>query len=116
MLFRPKNTKVDFNSLKLKIGSNCIDRIGKECETSFFKFVGIRLDEFLEWDQHISHVATKTNCGNYILAQSKNFLPIKIRKNLYNSLIRSHLEFGILSWGAATPNKLRKLNNIQKNA
>ena len=78
MLFRPKNTKVDFNSLKLKIGSNCIDRIGKECETSFFKFVGIRLDEFLEWDQHISHVATKTNCGNYILAQSKNFLPIKI--------------------------------------
>jgi len=114
ILFRPKNIKVDFKDLNLKIGNDPIERIGKDCPSTYFKFVGIRLDEFLDWDAHISHVATKASCGNYLLAQAKNILPMNIRKNIYNSLMRSHLEFGILSWGAALPCKLKKLINIQK--
>lgn len=35
---------------------------------------------------------------------------------LYNSLIRSHLEFGILAWGGVNQAKLNKLLNIQKKA
>ena len=113
-MFRPKSTKVDFKDISLKIGNDSIDRIGKDCEATNFKFVGIRLDEFLDWDAHISHVATKASCGNYLLAQAKNILPMNIRKNIYNCLVRSHIEFGILSWGSALPGKLKKLLNIQK--
>ena len=114
MLFRPKTTKIDFNAHCLKIGSEKIERIGKECKTSFFKFVGIHLDEFLEWDHHIAHVATKMSRGNYVLASAKNTLPIHIRKTIYNSLIRSHMEFGILSLGNSLAGKLKKIVNIQK--
>ena len=93
MLFRPKNIKVNFDSLCLKIGNENIDRIGKGCKTSFFKFVGIHLDEFLDWDAHCAHVAAKISSGNFIISRSKNVFPINIRKNIYNSLVRSHMEF-----------------------
>ena len=52
--------------------------------------------------------------GNFVLAQSKNFFPINIRKNIYNCLVRSHMEFGLLSWGMALPSKLKQLFIIQK--
>ena len=37
-----------------------------------------------------------------------------IRLNLYNSLFKSHLEFGILAWGAVSIKKLSGLINLQK--
>ena len=47
-------------------------------------------------------------------ASTKNFLPRKIRLTLYNSLFRSHMEFGILAWGGLSSNKLKKIINTQK--
>ena len=114
ILFRPKSTKIDFSNLVLKIGDEKIERIGNGCKTSFFKFVGILLDEFLDWKSHTAHVSTKISSGNFILNTCKNFLPIHIRKNIYNSLVRSHLEFGILSWGNALPSQLQKIKTLQK--
>ena len=105
--------KIDFSNLVLK-GDEKIERIGNGCKTSFFKFVGILLDEFLDWKSHTAHVSTKISSGNFILNTCKNFLPIHIRKNIYNSLVRSHLEFGILSWGNALPSQLQKIKTLQK--
>ena len=114
ILFRPKSAKIDFNQLTLKIASESIERIGKGCKSTFFKFVGIHLDEFLDWDYHIKHVAAKMSSGNFILARSKNLLPLNIRKTIYNSLVRSHMEFGILSFGTALPGKIKRIMQIQK--
>ena len=80
----------------------------------FLKFVGIMLDEYLDWDAHTFHVASKISSGSYVLNSAKNFLPINIRKNIYNSLVRSHLEFGVLAWGNALPSKLKRITSIQK--
>ena len=72
------------------------------------------LDEFLDWEKHTSHVAAKVSSGNYILNKSKNLLPINTRTNIYNSLIRSYMEFGMLAWGNALPGKLKRIQKIQK--
>ena len=114
ILFRPKQTKIDFNVHHLKIGDGVVERIGKDCQSSYFKVVGIHLDEFLDWHHQISHVATKMSSGNYVLSRAKNFLPMNIRLTIYNSLVRSHMKFGILSWGNALPSKITKIINIQK--
>ena len=114
ILFRPKSTKIDFSNLTLKIGNQPIDRIGKGCKATSFKFVGIMLDEFLDWDNHISHVSAKVSSGSFTLNRSKYFIPIKTRKNIYNALIRSHLDFGVLAWGNALPGKLKRITCIQK--
>ena len=114
MLFRSKNMKVNFDNLNLQIGSENIERIGDDCKTKYFKFVGHRLDEHLQWDHHISHVHGKLASANYAIAQTKNYLPLNIRLTLYNSIFRSHMEFGILAWGGIALNKLKKITNLQK--
>ena len=105
---------VDFTTLQLKIGEESIERIGSNCKKKFFKFVGHHIDEFLTWDHQISHVHGKLASANYAIARTKKFLPTKIRKTLYNSLFRSHMEFGIMAWGGVSSNKLKKITTIQK--
>ena len=99
---------------ELKIGNEIIKRIGNNCKTKIFKFVGIHLDEFTNWSYQINHVHAKLASANYAISSTKNFLPRKIRLTLYNSLFRSHMEFGILAWGGLSSNKLKKIINTQK--
>ena len=105
---------VNFNGLNLKLGHEVVERIGNGCKDTSFKFVGHYLDEYLSWDIHIKHVTSKLASANYAIARTRNFLPIKIRKSLYNSLFRSHAEFGILSWGCSPQTKLNKICTLQK--
>merc|ERR1712105_562337 len=86
ILFRSKNMRADLSQLNLKIGDETVERIGSTCKTKFFKFVGHRLDEFLNWNYQIDHVHGKLASANFAISRSKNFLPRNIRKTLYNSL------------------------------
>ena len=105
---------VNFENFELKIGTEVIERIGNNCKTKYFKFVGIHLDEHISWQYQINHVHAKLASANYAISSSKHFLPRKIRLTLYNSLFRSHLEFGLLAWWGLSSNKLLKIINTQK--
>ena len=84
----------------LMIGNENIQRIGSNCKDKYFKFVGIKFDEFLS--------------AIFALRSVKNILPLNIRKVVYNSLIKSHLEYRILAWGSSSNSKLDKLYKLQK--
>ena len=91
--------KIYENDMILTIDSQPIERIGKGCTETSFKFVGHHLDEFLTWDYHLNHIKNKLSKSNYLINTSKNIFPLHIRKQLYNSIFRPHLEFGVLAWG-----------------
>ena len=116
ILFRKNNMKIEENEMLLFIDNQPIDRIGKGCKEISFKFVGYHLDEFLIWDQHIKHVENKLSKINYLINSSKNIFPLHIRKQLYNSLFKPHLEFGLLAWGGVKTNQLKKLQICKRNA
>ena len=114
-IFRTKNMILPPN-LDLKIGNEEISRVGGDRPEQSFKFVGHIIDEHLSWTHHIRHVQNKISTGNYFLAKAKNFLPRKILLNIYNCLIKPHLEYGILSWGGVGTTKLKGLLTTQKKA
>ena len=114
-VFRSKNMVLPTN-MSLKIGNEEISRIGVDMPEQSFKFVGHIIDEHLNWTYHIRHVQNKISSGNFLLAKAKNFLPQNILLNLYNCLIRSHLEYGILSWGGVGITKLKGIITTQKKA
>jgi len=116
IIFRNKSMPFDDQSYSLKIGDEIIDRIGVNCREKYFKFVGIRLDEFLKWDYQLDHICNKISSATFALNSIKNVLPLSIRKLVYNSLIKSHLEYGILAWGSSANKKLGKLCTLQKKA
>ena len=115
-IFRSKNMIFSANNLSLSIGNEVIERIGDNMTEKTFKFLGHILDEHLSWTDHIRYIQNKISSSNYLLATSKNFLPTTTRMILYNSLIRPHLEYGILAWGGVRASKLKPLIINQKKA
>ena len=51
--------------------------LGNDCVNKYFKFVGLKLDEFLNWDFQIEHISNK------IAAQS--LLCLKLRISYHSS-------------------------------
>ena len=91
-----------------------MERIGNDCETKYFKFLGLLLDETLSWDHHRSHVARKVATGAYMLCRLKRIVPLKIRMLIYNGLIRPHYEYMLEVWGASPASKLKVFKLNQK--
>ena len=112
MVFSDTNSGIETNSLKL--GNQEIEQIGTNCRERYFKFVGHVLDDQLNWEGHIEHVSKKLASANFGINTSKHFLPLHIRKTIYYSLFDSHLNFGNLLCGCAKPNKLKKIETLQK--
>ncbi len=74
--------KMSFNPAlcTLNIGGGKNERIGRDCNTKFFKFVGILLDDELKWDKHINYVENKIASSIYALSQTKKLFPTPILK------------------------------------
>ena len=91
MVFSESNSNIGENSLKL--GNTNIEQIGTNCKEKHFKFVGHVLDDKFTWEGHLNHISKKLSSANFAINSSKNFLPLQIRKLIYNSLFDSHLNF-----------------------
>ena len=86
-----------------------------------FNFLGFLISEDLTWKKHHTKVATKVNKVNGVLTRLRYCLPRHTLKNIYNSLVLPHFQYGITLWGAecGTLEKLqkqciRKINKAKK--
>ncbi len=73
-------------------------------------FLGVTLDEHLTWKCHVNKISNKISQCMGILNRLKHSLPIQTKILIYNSLVLSHLNFGILLWGYKCE-KVFKLQN-----
>lgn len=101
ILFRSKSDD-DFLTETLQFGTEILQR------KHFVKFLGLLVDEFLEWTEQGNAIKNKIKSSLYLLSTSKNFLTIPCKKILYYSLIHSHLTQGMLLWGSQLDSKLFK--------
>ena len=116
ILFRKPNMKVNFDNLKLYIDNCTIERIGAGCNDNSFKFVGVKIDEFLQWKDHITSVKSKLSSANFALSRVKRLLKEDTKLIIYNSLFRSHLEYCIIAWGNSDASQISKIQTLQKRA
>ena len=104
------------NVTNLNIGNFPIERISKTSKIKAYKYVGIWIDDELNWSIHLSKVLGKISAGSYAIARSKHLLPLYARLNIYHALVKSHLDYGLLAWSCAPPNLLSKAATIQKSS
>ena len=110
MCFSPKlNDRLPIIT-KINLGNQPIERVHSA------KFLGIHMDDGLQWDEHINHISRKIASGCYAINSAKRFLSVSNLKQLYFSLVHSHISYGIILWGTAFKYKLRKLEIAQKRA
>ena len=102
MIFHRKQKRVD--EINIQINGTQIERVES------FNFLGIMLDENLTWKSHIEMVAKKISKVTGKLYRLKNIFPENVLFVLYNSLIVSYINYGLLLWGV----HVHKLEHLQK--
>ena len=104
IILHNKGKIIDDNLLQVKLLQLPIERV------KTFNFLGITLGQNLTWRNHIDIVCSKVSRYIGLFVKLKHVLPCYILNTLYNSLIASHLTYGILAWGmnASSLFKLQK--------
>lgn len=106
MVFSAKNKPIaDFPSLS--INNMAIHR------SNYEKYLGLWIDEKLTWKHHIEHVASKLSSFLGALYKVASYIPNGTRTTIYNSLVKSHLEYLIEIWGSAAKSNLTYLQRMQ---
>ena len=93
-----------------------IDRIHNEGPESSFKLLGVLFDEFLSFNEHISHVCAKISKSLFCINKIKNFVDKNALKMLYYAMIHSHLSYCLNVYSCANTTNLQRLRVKQKEA
>ena len=80
------------------------------------KYLGVIVDSHLSWKPHILNVSKKIGRSIGIMYKLREFMDIKMLKNIYYSLIYSHMVYAIQVWGSACNTDLDKILILQKKA
>ena len=72
-------------------------------EVSDAKYLGIQIDNKLDWNKHISTVAARSQSKLAFLNRNPKGCPKKLRDTAYISLIRPALEYSCSAWHPHIP-------------
>ena len=89
-------------------------RCGYGLQEEGVKFLGVIIDENLDWKLQIAQIKKKIGKGNYLLWRYKHKLTINMKKTIYESFIRTHLTYCLPIWGSKKTAILTSLKNLIK--
>ena len=82
----------------LKIDNESIEYVNQ------FNFLGIVIDKHMNWKAHKDMVTKRISKTIGVIHRLKNTIPPYTLLNIYNSLVLSHLNYGLLLWGCKCKN------------
>ena len=78
------------------------------------KFLGLWLDQNLNWDTHVNKLIAKIKRNIHLLRTPKNLFNKKTLKLIYHAHIQSHINYGLILWGSMTrQNNLLRVQSVQ---
>ena len=104
MIFHRKQKQI--NELNILIDGIAIERVES------FNFLGLIIDEGLSWKKHTDVVKNEISKVVGILYRLNNIFPKNVLQTLYNSLIASYINYGLLLWGVES----NRIELLQKKA
>ncbi len=104
MVFHKAQRKM--TQFQIKIEDTIIEQV------SGFNFLGLTINQHLNWKSHIDKISNKISRNVGILNKLKHILPLNTRVLIYNSLILSHINYGLLAWGYSCV----RITKLQKKA
>ena len=107
--------RIKVNDLPLRLPSLYINntQIKRVYDTTF---LGVIIEESLNWNKHISSIENKISKSIGILYKAKQVLEIESLKKLYFAFIHSYLNYCNIIWGSTFKSNLKKLYSKQKHA
>ena len=84
--------------------------------SSSVKYLGVHLDEHLDWKIHIDSIASKLKRANGALSKLRHFIPLKSLINIYHALFASHIRYACQVWGLRDTANTHRILTLQKSA
>lgn len=103
-IFHSRQKRIE--NIEIKMGEVNL----KQCEN--IKFLGIIMNDTLDWENHIRETISKLNSKIYQLKCLRRVLNLSVLTNFYYAEIQSRLTYGILLWGSTSA--AQKLFILQK--
>jgi len=100
--------------VNIKLGGRNLMRCGYGLQEEGVKFLGVLIDENLDWKLHTKMVQKKISKGNYLLWRYKNKLSNKMKRTIYESFVRTHILYCLSVWGAKRTSELTSLKKQLK--
>ena len=95
------------NDLEIRVGSSNIK------PSTEVKNLGVIMDQFLSFEEHIREMCFKANGILYFLNRNKEFLDTSSRKIVVESLISSIFSYCSVIWSACGKTSLARLQKVQ---
>ena len=110
IIFSPEQKKKEKKerNIKLYLMGQEIERVGNDCKETAFKFLGLWIDESLNWQEHIAKTVKKTRQLTYTMMRIKRFVSSEHLTIIYKGLLKPIIEYGIAIWGHKINRELNK--------
>ena len=92
LVFHSKRKSMNLDSFPIKL-----DGVKLTPERNV-KYLGILIDNYLSWEDHIHNLSIKLRRANGILAKLRHFIPKRTRISVYHAIFQSHLQYGCIVW------------------
>ena len=80
------------------------------------KYLGLKLDQHLTFEQHMDAIELKLNIENSLSAKIRYHVDSKLLKTIYSAIFKSHLRYGCQLWGQAQTQVIKNIEKIQNKA
>jgi len=90
-----------------KIGNGIVKQV------SNVKYLGITLDQHLQWDVQVNKLLPKLRAASRLMYRLRNTLDLQHKKMLYYAYFHSHMAYMCFSWGAAAQYIVRTVEILQ---
>ena len=109
IFFRSNRHPLDYSKISIKLNGV------KLTPVSFIKYLGMLIDQHLNWNHHIDELCKKLSRANGILSKLRYNAPIEVLTQVYYSIFHSHLINGCNLWGL-TPREenIQRIERLQK--
>ena len=102
-----KRSKLPVDELSLSLNNDTLDQVKST------NYLGVILDEEFTFKAHIEKHISKLKQSTGVLRRVSPFIPLSIRKILYNTLFMSHLDYCSPVWCTLPKTIIQRLQRIQ---
>jgi len=78
------------------------------------KFLGIYINDSINWDYHVAYIIPKLSTACYIMRNIKSYMPLNTMKTIYYSYFNSVMSYGLLFW-RNSPHSQKYFESKKKN-
>ena len=103
------NSNTNTEELNLKLNQTSIPLVSNT------KFLGVIIDNKLNWTEHINNTISKISVNKNLIGRARNLLSTQATKCIYYAHIYSHLAYANTVWGNSVTSKQKKnIETMQK--